>query len=97
MGDLFITLKSEHYEAFERGEKKFEYRRYGARQNEKTCRVGRGVTLSKGYGKKNRMRRTVESFQKVHGTWGDKKTQRDIYECFGTNQLDIAKIGISDD
>ena len=52
---LFIPLKGEHYDAFERGDKTTEYRAYGPRWNEKTCHPYRWATLSRGYGKKNRM------------------------------------------
>lgn len=46
---LFIPLKTEHFRAFERGEKTVEYRRYGRGWNERTCMLGRPVTLSHGY------------------------------------------------
>lgn len=59
-----MPLKREHFEAFERGEKTEEYRPYGPRWNEKTCRVGRAVTISLGYGKARRLRGEVVSFQK---------------------------------
>ena len=56
---LFIPLKSEFYEAFERGDKDEEYRVYGPRWNYNTCFPGRPVILSKGYGKKHRMAGTI--------------------------------------
>lgn len=52
---LFIPLKAEHYDAFARGEKTEEYRLRGKRWNMETCRVGRRVILSRGYGKKHRL------------------------------------------
>lgn len=55
MKDLFIPLKTEHFNDFKRGIKKFELRPYGPRWNEKTCFKGRGATLSHGYGKKDRL------------------------------------------
>jgi hypothetical protein len=69
---LFIPLNSEHYEAFKAGWKHTEYRLYGARWNERSCVVGRGVTLSKGYGKKDRLTGKVSFFRsarlrEVHG------------------------------
>lgn len=48
---VFIPLKTEYYEAFCDGSKTVEYRQYGPRWNERTCQVGRRVTISKGYGK----------------------------------------------
>lgn len=61
---LFIPLKSDYYDAFERGEKDTEYREYGARWNEKTARVGRKVVLSKGYGNKHRLTGTIIGFKR---------------------------------
>lgn len=55
MKPLFIPLKAEFFDAFEAGTKDEEYRKYGPRWNEKTCPVGRKVTLSYGYGKKRRL------------------------------------------
>ena len=59
---LFIPLKTEFFEAFERGEKTTEYRMAGPRWNAKTCRVGRKVTLSHGYSPKRRLYGTVKAF-----------------------------------
>jgi hypothetical protein len=56
---LFIPLMGIYYDAFARGEKSYEYRPYGPRWNERTCFAGRKAILSRGYGKKNRMTRTV--------------------------------------
>lgn len=52
---LFIPLKREYFEAFERGAKTEEYRRLGKVWNPKTCRTGRRVILSLGYGKSRRL------------------------------------------
>lgn len=46
---LFIPLKTEWFRKFESGEKDTEYRAYGPRWNERTCRVGRAATISHGY------------------------------------------------
>jgi len=59
---LFIPLKGEHFEAFERGEKDTEYRPYGKRWNERTCYLGRPVVLSFGYGKHRRLTGVIRSF-----------------------------------
>lgn len=63
--NLFIPLKTEFFEAFERGEKDTEYRAYGPRWNEETCRVGRRVTVSHGYGKARRLIGEVVRFSIV--------------------------------
>ena len=62
---LFIPLKAEHYIKFEKGEKDTEYRAHGPRWNEKTCYVGRLVTLSYGYGKARRLSGVVVGFSLV--------------------------------
>jgi hypothetical protein len=59
---LFIPLKTEHYEAFKRGDKTTEYRLAGPRWNAATCPVGRAVVLSKGYGKGDRLNGRVIGF-----------------------------------
>ena len=46
---LFIVLRREWFEAFRIGSKTDEWRRYGPRWNENTCRIGRPVILSLGY------------------------------------------------
>jgi hypothetical protein len=46
---LFIPLHREWFDAFARGEKTEEWRRYGPRWNERQCTPGRAVTLSLGY------------------------------------------------
>lgn len=61
---LFIPLNREYFEAFERGEKTTEYRVYGPRWNERTCTIGRRVTLSLGYGKQRRLTGRVARFEK---------------------------------
>lgn len=60
---LFIPLKSEWFEAFENGEKTEEYRPSGGRWNERTCRIGRAVVLSHGYGKHRRMTGIITGFR----------------------------------
>lgn len=60
---LFIPLKTQYFEAFKNGTKDTEFRVYGPRWNEDTCFVGRRVTLSKGYGKHERMSGQVTAFK----------------------------------
>lgn len=62
---LFIPLNRRWFEAFLRGSKDTEYRAYGPRWNERTCRVGRLATLSLGYGKARRLRRKVIGFMSI--------------------------------
>lgn len=49
MKPLFVPLKTRYFRAFESGVKTIEYRKAGPRWNERTCWVGRPVTLSHGY------------------------------------------------
>ena len=78
---LFIPLKTEYYEAFCDGSKTEEYRRYGARWNENTCRIGRRGTLSKGYGKHARCSGVIIGFEKREM---DSKAWLDCYGEPGT-------------
>lgn len=65
---LFIPLRTEWFRKFEDGTKDTEYRAYGPRWNEKTCRVGRPATISHGYSGK-RMSRRVTGFKAL--TWAE--------------------------
>ena len=60
---LFIPITSRWFEEFYEGRKTTEFRPYGKRWNEKTCQVGREVTLSKGYGKYHRIRAIITGFE----------------------------------
>lgn len=95
MKPLFIPLKSEHYNAFKSGIKTEELRRYGPRWNHKTCLVGRRVTLSKGYGKQNRMQGVIWKFKKQHGSLFGSGYKGAIMDVFGTLDIDIACISIT--
>jgi len=92
---LFIPLKTEWYEAFESGVKRAELRIYGNRWNERTCRIGRAVTLSKGYGVKNRIHGHVSNFEKVHGSELDSPEHGALMQVFGTDDLWIARISVA--
>lgn len=87
---LFIPLKREYFEAFERGEKEFEYREYGPRWNERTCRIGRPVVLSMGYGKARRLRGVVNFFD----TSATPSLLPGWSACYGDNHRTAAIIGV---
>lgn len=74
---LFIPLKTEWFRAFEDRKKDTEYRAYGPRWNEKTCVVGRSVTVSHGYSG-SRLYRTVKSFTILPRSKAP-KSAREIY------------------
>lgn len=65
MTPLFIPLKGEYFDAFADGSKNTEYRAHGRCWNAETCRPGREVILSRGYGKARRLRGVITSFS-VH-------------------------------
>jgi len=61
---LFIPLRTEWFRRFEDGTKDTEYRAYGPRWNERTCRIGRRAVISHGYSGK-RIKKTVQHFEKL--------------------------------
>jgi hypothetical protein len=90
---LFVPLKSEYFNAFRDGSKTTEYRPYGPRWNERTCLVGRSVVLSRGYGKRDRLRGVVSGFFVSEdpcqsAAWKD---------CYGDKSCQAACIQISVD
>ena len=87
---MFIPLKRNYFEAFDLGEKNVEFRPYGARWNERTCFLGRRVTL--GYGKK-RLQGWVTSFR----TDDRPSTIPGWKECYGPAQRLVACIGVTID
>ncbi len=87
---LFFPLNAEHYDRFASGEKDTEYRAYGSRWNERTCRIGRAATLSRGYGKQNRLHGTVKGFAKIH-----RNLAPDVAQAIYPNDEYIAAIGIA--
>jgi predicted RNA methylase len=93
---LFVPLKTEWYEAFEDGSKTEEFRQYGKRWNEKTVRVGRKVLLSHGYSVGRRLLGTVSSFTRQHATTLSDEHKKAVEEIFGTLDVEMAVIGVSD-
>lgn len=61
--NLFLPLNAEYYDAFAAGTKACEYRVLGARWNIRTVIMGRGITISRGYGKQNRMNGIIGQVQ----------------------------------
>ena len=86
MAPLFIPLKTCYFNAFKSGEKDTEYRVYGKRWNLRTCRLGRAVTLSRGYGKHERLSGVISEF------WIDTGPERPPgwVECYGTDPTLLA-------
>lgn len=96
MKPLFIPLKTEYYKAFKDGSKREELRVYGPRWNHKTCTEGREVILSNGYGKQNRMKGRIWKFKKQQGTLFGSTYKAAIKAVYGTLEIDIACISITD-
>ena len=80
---LFIPLNGEYSDAFADGTKTKELRLYGARWNFETCRIGREVILSRGYGTKNRMRK------KIIGVSVTNKLKLDFIKIYGEGKVCI--------
>ena len=87
---LFIPLKREFFEAFERGEKTVEYRVLGPRWNAQTCRIGRPVVLSLGYGKARRLHGRVSWF----GIDYSPQDRPGWVACYGAHTCKAACIGV---
>lgn len=94
MKPIFIPLKSEYYQAFLDGSKRIEYRRAGVGQfTLAKCTPGRDVTLSKGYGRRDRIRGTVvRSWIEHH-----EHPAGAIAACYGHQPIDIIAIEITVD
>lgn len=63
MRPLFIPLKAKFFDAFKAGTKTVEYRKRGPAWNEATCLIGRRVVLSRGYGRKDRLKGKIVGFE----------------------------------
>ena len=94
MKPIFIPLKSQYFEDFKNGSKRIEYRRAGVGQfTLAKCTPGREVTLSKGYGTRDRIRGTVVR------SWIERHEYPTgaIAQCYGTEPIDIIAIEIAVD
>lgn len=89
---LFVPLKAEFYEAFERGDKTVEYRRYGPRWNERSCYPGRSATLSYGYGKQRRMTRRIKNFVAQSGHNIPEQDKASVISLYGDLDTTLACI-----
>ena len=84
---LFIPLKTEYYEAFESGSKSRELRRGSdKRWSEKNCRIGRHVTLSKGYGKAHRISGVVTGYERKLAALLPSNDYDAFRACFGLGE-----------
>jgi hypothetical protein len=79
---LFVPLMAVHFDAFEAGTKRHEYRPHGPRWSGKTCRPGRKAVLSRGYGEAPRMERTVVGTAIVEPTPDFLMIYGECRECF---------------
>ena len=74
--------------------KKVEYRKHGARWNQATCETGRQVTLSKGYGKQNRLTGEILAFQTCKAFELDPHVRKGLEMIYKTLDFEIACIYI---
>ncbi len=88
---LFIPLKAECFDAFAEGTKRFEYRPYGPRWNEHTCRPGRKAILSRGYGKARRMEGVIGATVIVPPSDDFRKIYRSNRPCFA---IEITQLSV---
>lgn len=87
---LFVPLKTAYFRAFQTGTKDTEFRPYGPRWNERTCRIGRPVILSHGYGRRERLFGTIRGF-----SVSSEATQTEAWrDCYGPLVVEAACIGI---
>lgn len=91
---LFIPLKAEYFDAFADGSKREELRLYGPRWNERTCAIGRRVTLSRGYGRHQRLSGRIWKFKRQHGSTFGSTYRAAIERLYGTLDVWIACISI---
>jgi hypothetical protein len=96
MKPLFVPLNTEYFEAFADGSKREELRLYGPRWNEDTCKPGREVVLSKGDGKHARLKGRIWKFKRQHGSLFGSTYKAAIEKVYGTLDVDIACISITD-
>ena len=96
MKPLFVPLKTVYFDAFANGSKTDELRRYGPRWNEETCKPGREVILSKGYGKHARLKGRIRKFKRQHGSLFGSSDKAGIENVYGTLDVEIACISITD-
>lgn len=87
---LFIPLKAQHFDDFAAGTKTTEFRLYGPRWNQQTCRPGRAVVLSRGYGKQRRLLGKIVRFEA-----GTEPTKTAAWrDCYGAHPGPAACIEI---
>ena len=92
---LFLPLSTEYFEAFANGSKSEELRLYGKRWNEETCKPGREIVISKGYGKHARLKGLIWRFKRQNGNLFGSRYKTAIEKVYGTLDVDIACISIT--
>lgn len=85
MTPLFIPLKGEYYDAFASGIKTEEFRKAGGRWNPRTCPIGRDVILSRGYGKKHRLRGYIVGFSDQPVSMLKQPHKQNFINCYGAD------------
>lgn len=91
---LFIPLNTEHYDKFDSGEKDTEYRILGPRWNLDCIWVGRKVTISKGYGKQNRIKGEVKHLKVIKRRYLPESVQADLDKIYSEDKIDVICITV---
>lgn len=86
---IFVPQKRVHFADTKSGVKRFEYRKLGKIWNEKSCRVGRRIIFSNGYGIQNRLTGRITSFRIEHNP----HTLPGWTDCYGDDNGPAAVIG----
>lgn len=92
---LFVALKTKFYEQFKYGLKRYELRKLNSNFNAQTCKIGKAVILSKGYGNHERLGCYITSYKEVNGSDLPLNMQKSAREVYGTATLRFAIIGLS--
>jgi len=91
---LFIPLNTEYYNQFESGEKDTEYRILGPRWNLKCIWIGRKVTISKGYGKQNRIKGEVTDLKIIERGCLPESVQNDLDKIYSEDKTTVICITV---
>ena len=93
---LFIPLKTEYFNAFKSGEKSVELRNAkDKRWSANNCSVGRAVTLSRCYGKHERLSGVVAAFAVLHVDELEAPSRAAFKACYGEAANYVSCIHIS--
>lgn len=91
MKPAFIPLKGVYFDKIKAGLKDCEYRKHGGRWAPKNFPLGHPCTLSRGYGKQDRIIRTVKAVRVVNSADLPEDARTDVRDCYGQD-VDVLEI-----